>query len=66
MLKRLAKHHLKMDHKHDIVDEVVGVTENHVPILGEAIEVHAEDHLDKTGIPGSDELVLDQMETVLC
>mmetsp|Transcript_66970 Transcript_66970/g.146791 ORF Transcript_66970/g.146791 Transcript_66970/m.146791 type:complete len:207 (+) Transcript_66970:1529-2149(+) len=22
-----------MDHKHDIVDEVVGVTENHVPIL---------------------------------
>ena len=47
MLKRLAKHHLKMDHKHDIVDEV-GMTENHVPILGEAIEVHAEDHLDKT------------------
>lgn len=45
-----------MDHKHDIVDEVVGVTENHVPILREAIEVHAKDHLAKTG---QDELVLD-------
>ena len=36
-----------MDHKHDIVDEVVRVTENHVPILREAFEVHAENHLAK-------------------
>lgn len=36
-----------MDHQHDVVDEVVVVTEHHIPILWEAIEVHAENRLSQ-------------------
>ncbi len=34
-----------MDHQHDVIDEVVGMTEDNIPILWETINVHAEDHL---------------------
>lgn len=41
----LDKCHLKVDNQHDVIDEVVGMTEDNIPILWETINVHAEDHL---------------------
>lgn len=45
LIFNLDKRHLKVDHQHDVIDEVVGMTENNIPILWETINVHAEDHL---------------------